>query len=44
MIKSNIFSSQESYEAPVCETINMVVEVNFMSNEGVDDDNEDLDF
>jgi len=42
MIKSNNFSSQESYEAPVCETINMVVEVNFM--ESTPDDDEPIDF
>jgi len=39
-----IFSSQESYESPVCETINMMVEVNFMSNEHADDDGDDIDF
>jgi len=44
MIKSNNFSSQESYEAPVCETINAMVEVNFMSNEVIDDDDEEIKY
>jgi len=44
MIKSNNFSSQESYEAPVCETIDMMVEVNVMSpaTEPIEDDDDDI--
>jgi len=30
MSKTNIFSTPEHYEAPVCETIDMMVEMNFL--------------
>jgi len=34
MSKTNIFSTPEHYEAPVCETIDMMVEMNFLASDG----------
>jgi|GEM_PF-6936852 len=36
MSKTNIFSTPEHYEAPVCETVETAVEINFMSQSEFD--------
>ena len=37
MSKTNIFSTPEHYEAPVCETIDAMVEMNFLASDGNQD-------